>query len=228
MARFAHFAKFRSALGPAANQPHRPLGGHAVARSHIARAVAVVFRVPISGRSLPPSGCWPAVRDTSVDCEGPGRDAIVLRALRPGDRHLVALILEGLGPESRLQRFLAARPVFSGRDLFIVTRIDGVDHAGVIAFAGSPAAPVGAAHDVRAEHPGVAETAIEVVDDWQRRGIGRLLIAELSVRAVRAGIRHFEWFAFESNRAVAALVRDFGDCRRTRVGNGVIKWSAPI
>jgi len=74
----------------------------------------------------------------------------------------------------------------------------------------------------------VAETAIEVVDDWQRRGIGRLLIAELRLHAVRAGIRHFEWFAFESNRAVAALVCDLGDCRRTRVGHGVSKWSARI
>lgn len=81
---------------------------------------------------------------------------------------------------------------------------------------------------MRAEHPEVAETAIEVVDDWQRHGIGRLLIAELRVHAAAAGIRQFEWFAFESNRAVAALVDDLGDCRRTRVGNGVIRSSPPI
>jgi GNAT superfamily N-acetyltransferase len=89
-------------------------------------------------------------------------------------------------------------------------------------------APVGAAHYVIGAHPEVAEVAIEVVDHWQRSGIGRLLIAQLRANAVRAGVRRFEWFAFESNRAVTALARDLGDCRRTRVGNGVVQYSTPI
>jgi GNAT superfamily N-acetyltransferase len=138
------------------------------------------------------------------------------------------LILERLGAESRVQRFLAPRPMLSERDLSFVRGVDAVDHAGVIAFAGSPASPIGAAHYVRTDDPEVAETAIEVVDGWQRRGVGRLLIAELRVRALRAGIRHFEWFAFESNRAVAALARDFGEPRCRRVGDGVAKYSVAI
>jgi GNAT superfamily N-acetyltransferase len=81
---------------------------------------------------------------------------------------------------------------------------------------------------VRTHDHEVAETAIEVVEDWQRRGIGRLLIAELRVRALRTGIRRFEWFAFESNHAVAALARDLRDGRWVRVGDGVVKWSAAI
>ncbi len=216
-----------SASGPGEEVPHH----HGLGRPYrdlTSRDRRRCIGVLNSRRSSTTSGRWPAARNRSVDREGPASEVVVLRALGPGDRHLVALILEGLGPESRLQRFLAPRPVFSERDLSIITRIDGIDHAGVIAFAGSPAAPVGAAHYVRAEHPELAETAIEVVDDWQRCGIGRLLIAELCVHAVGAGIRQFEWFAFESNRAVAALVGDLGDCRRTRVGNGVIRSSAPI
>jgi GNAT superfamily N-acetyltransferase len=51
----------------------------------------------------------------------------------------------------------------------------------------------------------VAEIAVEVIDDWQRRGVGRSLLAELRMSALRAGCRRLEWFAFESNRAVAAL-----------------------
>lgn len=89
----------------------------------------------------------------------------------------------------------------------------------------APAWPIGAAHYLRAGLD-VAEIAIEVVDSWQRRGVGRLLIAELQVHAFRAGIRRFEWFALESNGAVAALVRNLPDCRRVRVGDGVISWSA--
>jgi GNAT superfamily N-acetyltransferase len=99
---------------------------------------------------------------------------------------------------------------------------------GVIALVGSRRVPVGAGHYVRSEHPDIAETAIEVVDAWQRRGIGRLLIAELRARAARAGIRSFTWSAFASNQAVGALARDLSECRRTHVGGGVVEWSASL
>jgi GNAT superfamily N-acetyltransferase len=153
---------------------------------------------------------------------------VVIRQLRSGDRGLLMLILERLGSESRMQRFLAPRPVLSEHDLSFIRDIDGRDHAGVIAFAGSPASPIGAAHYARTDDPEVSETAIEVVDGWQRRGVGHLLIAELRLRALLAGIRHFEWLAFESNRAVVALARDFGDLRCSRVGDGVAKYSVAI
>ena len=51
--------------------------------------------------------------------------------------------------------------------------------------------PIGIARYVRAERFDVAEIAIEVVDAWQRRGVGRTLARELSRRATRAGIRCF-------------------------------------
>ena len=108
-----------------------------------------------------------------------GSEGVAIRPLRPGDQHLLEVILDGLGPESRLQRFLAPRPVLTARDLSMIASADGTDHVGVIALAVSPATPIGAAHYVRSEDPETAETAIEVVDTWQRRGIGRLLIAEL-------------------------------------------------
>jgi GNAT superfamily N-acetyltransferase len=154
--------------------------------------------------------------------------AVSIRPLGTGDRECLMLIFTRLGPQSRVQRFLAPRPVISERDLSGLVDVDGWQRAGVIAFAGSPAAPVGAAHYVRTEDPELAETAIEVVENWQRRGIGRLLIAELRRHALTAGIRRFEWFAFGSNPAVATLARDLGEHRRVHVGGGVVKCSAAI
>jgi GNAT superfamily N-acetyltransferase len=154
--------------------------------------------------------------------------AVSIRELRPGDRACLMLILKRLGPQSRLQRFLAPRPVISEGDLSALIAVDGWHRVGVIGFAGSPASPVGAAHFVRTDDPEVAETAIEVVDHSHRCGIARLLVAELRGRALTAGITRFEWFAFESNLAVAALARDLGDLHRVRVGGGVVKCSAAI
>jgi GNAT superfamily N-acetyltransferase len=153
---------------------------------------------------------------------------IVVRALRSDDQDRLMLIFERLGPQSRVQRFLGPRPVLSERDVSIITRVDGFDHAGVLAFAGLPSSPVGAAHFVRANDSELAEISVEVVDEWQRRGIGRLLIERLRVYAIRAGVRRFEWLSFESNLAVVALAGDLREVRRARVGGGVVKCSAAI
>jgi GNAT superfamily N-acetyltransferase len=156
----------------------------------------------------------------------PADAGIVVRGLELTDRDHVAAILEHLSWQSRVQRFLAPRPILSERDLSMITSVDGFNRAGAIAFAGD--APIGAAHYVRTADPEVAEIAIAVVDDWQRRGVGRLLVGDLRTRALRAGCSRWEWFAFESNRAAAALAHDLRDIRRTRVGGGVAKWSAAI
>ena len=126
------------------------------------------------------------------------RAEVVIRGLELSDRDFVASILEQLGWQSRIQRFLAPRPILSQRDLSIITNVDGFDRGGTIAFAGS--SPIGAAHYASTAAPEVAEIAVEVVDDWQRRGVGRSLLAELRVSALRAGYRRVEWFAFESNQ----------------------------
>ena len=152
--------------------------------------------------------------------------AVLIRELQPSDRILLASILENLGPDSRTQRFLAPRPVLSPRDIAAATAVDGLNHAGVIALANS--SPIGAAHYVRTADPEVAEVAVEVVDNWQRRGVGRLLVAEARRSAKRTGFRHLEWFAFETNRAVSALAYDLQDIRRTRVGGGVVRYSAEL
>jgi GNAT superfamily N-acetyltransferase len=177
---------------------------------------------------LTPSNGGPRFVAADVDRDVPGSDSIVMRALRPGDQDLLVQILQGLGPQSRTQRFLAPRPRLSERDLASVTRVDVVRHGGVIAFLESTHRPIAAAHYLREDDAEVAETAIEVVDDWQQRGVGRLLVTELCAHALQAGIRRFEWFAFESNPAVGPLAQNLRDCRRVHVGNGVVKWSAAI
>jgi GNAT superfamily N-acetyltransferase len=112
----------------------------------------------------------------------PADAGIVVRGLELADRDHVAAILEHLSWQSRVQRFLAPRPILSERDLSMITSVDGFNRAGAIAFAGD--APIGAAHYVRSADPEVAEIAIAVVDDWQRRGVGRLLVGDLRTRAL--------------------------------------------
>jgi GNAT superfamily N-acetyltransferase len=49
--------------------------------------------------------------------------------------------------------------------------------------------------------------AIEVVDDWQGRGIGLLLLRQLSAEACRAGIGRLVGSVLPDNKGLMALVR---------------------
>jgi GNAT superfamily N-acetyltransferase len=111
----------------------------------------------------------------------------------------------------------------------ILTDVDGWNHAALIAFVSAPVMPIGAARYVRSrEQFDLAEIAIEVVDDWQQRGVGRSLLAELRTRAIGTGVRRVTWTVLEANCAVAALSRSLRECRRTRLGDGVARWFAAL
>jgi len=68
---------------------------------------------------------------------------------------------------------------------------------------------VGVARYVRdTTDPQAAEIAITIVDDWQGRGLGTELLAQLSSRARRAGIRRFTALVAADNAALAGLLRN--------------------
>jgi GNAT superfamily N-acetyltransferase len=62
----------------------------------------------------------------------------------------------------------------------------GVDHYALVAYVEDDSHPIGIARLVR--HGSSAEVAVEVVDRFQRRGIGSALIAELVSDACAAGV----------------------------------------
>ncbi len=56
----------------------------------------------------------------------------------------------------------------------------------------------------------LAELAIAVADDWQRRGVGRGLLEDLRPRAVAAGVRHLAMSVLSDNTAMLGLARQLG------------------
>jgi GNAT superfamily N-acetyltransferase len=148
------------------------------------------------------------------------------RDLRPTDRAALAAIFERLGPHSRRQRFLGAKPMLTPRELSALAAVDGFHHAGVIAFARGAA--IGVARFVRSDDLQVADTAIAVIDQWQGRGVGRSLLAQLGACARRGGVRRFRWTALASNGAVDALTSGLADRRRVGGSHGVVEWTASI
>jgi GNAT superfamily N-acetyltransferase len=119
---------------------------------------------------------------------------VLIRPIRADDKRLLEDTLRNLSQESIQRRYLAPKKRFTRRELRYLTELDGWNHVALVAE--SPTQPVrrilGVGRYVRnAEHPESAEAAFEVIDDFQRMGLGSLLAEELAHRASMRGITRF-------------------------------------
>jgi GNAT superfamily N-acetyltransferase len=147
----------------------------------------------------------------------PGRAAdgrVVLRdgskvVIRPVGRADAPLLADGfarLSPQSRRLRFLRTKDELTPAELRYFTDVDHHDHEALGAL-DHTGGGVGIARYVRdADDPHAAEIAVTVIDDWQGRGLGTELLAQLSGRARAEGIRRFTALASAENKVVAALL----------------------
>ena len=127
---------------------------------------------------------------------------VTIRPLRRGDGEAIQAVFDRLGPVSRRLRFGGAKNVLLPSDRELLTRVDANHHVLIAYVAGEP---VGVARLVREGR--VAEVAFAVVDDWQHRGIGTLLVDRLAADARAAGIESFRADIAPGNAASLALMR---------------------
>jgi L-amino acid N-acyltransferase YncA len=137
----------------------------------------------------------------------PARPALRVRPLTAGDGVTLDAVFDGLSERSRYLRFHGPVPRLTARVRASLLDIDGHRHVAVVAEAWSAGAwaPVGIARAIRTG-PGVAELAVEVVDDWQGQGVGRLLLEDLRERAAALGYRELHAEVLLSNAGVLALL----------------------
>jgi MFS family permease/GNAT superfamily N-acetyltransferase len=97
----------------------------------------------------------------------------------------------------------------SAAELRYFADVDHHDHEALGALDQADGRGVGIARYVRdAVDPQAAEVAVTVVDDWQGRGLGTELLAQLSDRGRQEGIRRFTAVVTADNAAAAALLRN--------------------
>ena len=132
---------------------------------------------------------------------------IYIRTIRPDDKYLLADGLTRLSFESRYKRFLAPKNRFTLDELRYLTEIDGIDHVAYVALRGdAPKELVAVGRLVRSKsYPQAAEIAVTVCDEWQRRGIGKLLGDHLAMAARDRGIRYLTGTMAADNRGAHRL-----------------------
>jgi RimJ/RimL family protein N-acetyltransferase len=136
---------------------------------------------------------------------------VLIRQVRSEDAPLLADGFGRLSARSRWMRFMMAKPRLTAAELRYLTDVDHRDHEALGALDRSGGRGVGIARYVRdAGDPQAAEIAVTVVDEWQGRGLGTVLLARLSDRARQEGIGRFTALAAADNLAVARLLAGMG------------------
>lgn len=157
---------------------------------------------------------------------------VVLRHIRPEDAAELRRAFDRLSPESRYRRFFGGVPQLTDASLRYLTEVDGRDHVAIVATTDGPDAEhpagLGVARFVRLpDEPTVAEAAVTVVDDSQRKGLGRLLATKLAEAARERGVRTFRADVLADNEPMRAIMSEIGAIER-ETSAGVVTYDVPL
>jgi RimJ/RimL family protein N-acetyltransferase len=151
-----------------------------------------------------------------------------IRPIGPDDKQLLRSGFERLSEESRYRRFLHPVKRLSEHDLTYFTEIDHENHEALVALGPNGSEPIGVARFIRLLDPQGAEVAIAVVDEWQGRGVGTLLLHELVERARAVRVRRFTATCLADNREAIDLLQQLGATRTVSSDPGVVELTIEL
>lgn len=139
---------------------------------------------------------------------------VTVDPVTPKARPLIERAMAKVSAESSRRRFFAVRRCLSDAELDHLTRMDGWRRFALGATATGPEGVegLGVARFARLDDdPRAAEVALIVVDPWQGRGLGRLLLARLALAALERGIDRLTGLVLPENTAMLGLLERLGD-----------------
>jgi GNAT superfamily N-acetyltransferase len=157
---------------------------------------ATVLPFPTTSRSAAPATARPGPR--------PRPPTVTVRELGDGELDVLDAVFAGLSPRSRTLRFHGATPRLTSAVRRRLAAVDGHTHRAVAAFA-PDGAPIGIARLIGIDDRD-AELAIEVVDAWQGRGVGRRLLLAVAELGRAAGWSRLVADVLTENTGMRALL----------------------
>jgi RimJ/RimL family protein N-acetyltransferase len=151
---------------------------------------------------------------------------VVLRLVGPQDKALLVDGFARLSPQARYRRFFSTKRHLTPAELRYFTELDGENHLALGAVrlrSDGSEEGVGVARFVRAsDDPHAAEAAVVVVDEFQQKGLGRLLLSRLVGAARERGIERFRATTLVENPAARALIAEVGGVPHASLGGDTL------
>lgn len=125
-----------------------------------------------------------------------------------------------LSPESVYQRFFTALPELSPGMARYLAHANVTNRFALVAEIGADLAAV--ARYERTSDPGVVELGLVVLDAWQNRGLGRIMLRGILDVAERNGIQRFRADVLAENRRMLHLLTSEGVISERKTEAGVV------
>jgi RimJ/RimL family protein N-acetyltransferase len=158
-------------------------------------------------------------------------EIVSIRPVVPEDRGHIEEGMSCLSRNTRYFRFLQPVEKLSSNELVYFTELDYVNHFAWCASIvdGENETGVGIARYVRLpDLDNTAEFAIVIIDTYQRRGLGKILLFMLSLSAKGNGISRFKGYVQPENGGMLKLMRHAGAEQRNTGGMCEVFFPLPL
>jgi ribosomal protein S18 acetylase RimI-like enzyme len=155
---------------------------------------------------------------------------VCLRTITPDDEQLLRDGIAKLSAESRYLRFFSPTPQLPDAVIERLVDVDGHDHIawGAICAECSGQPAIGAVHAVRHRGGGrVGEFSVAVIDEFQGRGLARMMTAALLVHCLVEGLTTLDIHILSENAAAKRLVKSL-DAEWTGESAGVAEYRLDV
>lgn len=165
-----------------------------------------------------------AVRDSDITLTDGTQ--VHIRPIRADDDRVLVELFSRLSPETVYQRFFSALPELSPGMAKHLADAHETNRQALAAEVDSEVVAV--ARYERTEDSDVVELAIVVVDAWQNRGLGRILMRAILKAAELNGIHRFRADVLAENRRMLRLLATETDIydRKTEAGVSTLLFTA--
>ena len=150
---------------------------------------------------------------------------ILIRAIRAEDKPLLLKHFHSLSERSIYYRFFGHKRSLEQADLRGLTELDFVNHVGLAATIETEGTErfIGVGRYLRSVDARAAEVAFAVLDEFQGRGIGTILLHHLAQIARRKGITQFAAFVMGDNHQMLEVFANSGFRTRDRYDAGTVR-----
>jgi acetyltransferase len=196
----------------------------------IALDARVVLHPPdVPDDRLPRPAIRPYPREYARAWRAPDGTPLTIRPIRPEDEPAMARFHEGLSPETVHARYFSYLKLAERTAHERLARVCFIDYDRVMALVAERTEPgggseiVGVGRLIRVPGRAEGEFALLVADDWQRRGIGTVLLGDLVRIGRREGLRRITGDILESNTGMLRVSRRLGFALHQDAASGAVR-----
>ena len=137
---------------------------------------------------------------------------VTIRPIRITDTDMEAAFIRRLSPQTKRYRFLGGVKELSTSEVSRLCDVDGRHSMAFVATIRDDGreTEIGVSRYAPNSSSDVREIAVTVADDWQRKGLGTMLMKQLIQSAQSNGVKHLYSIDLADNAAMRALAGDLG------------------